>query len=81
MGKTVLVNYFAFLREQRGLASEHCCTQAITVGQFYDELQLKYGFTLARANLRVSKNNEFCPWEAALKEGDKIVFIPPVAGG
>jgi len=26
-------------------------------------------------------NDEFCDWETPLRDGDLVVFIPPVAGG
>lgn len=81
MGKTVVVNYFAFFREQRGIGSEQFNTQAATLGELYDELKAKYGFSFPRTNLRVAKNDEFCAWEAPLNAGDEIALIPPVAGG
>jgi molybdopterin converting factor small subunit len=31
--------------------------------------------------LRVAVNDEFCEWSAPLQPGDRVVFIPPVAGG
>jgi molybdopterin converting factor small subunit len=31
--------------------------------------------------LRVAINSEFGDWTAPLKDGDAVVFIPPVAGG
>lgn len=81
MSKTVVVNYFAFFREQRGIGSEQVNTQAETLGELYDELKARYGFSFPRNNLRVAKNAEFCPWEAPFNAGDEIVLIPPVAGG
>jgi molybdopterin converting factor small subunit len=31
--------------------------------------------------LRVAVNEEFVDWSRPLESGDRIVFIPPVAGG
>ncbi len=81
MSKTVKVSYFALFREKRGVSSEECATEANTLADFYEELKEKYGFALSINTLRVARNSEFCPWEAVLKSGDEIVFIPPVAGG
>ncbi|MBX9573591.1 MAG: MoaD/ThiS family protein [Candidatus Obscuribacterales bacterium] len=81
MKKTVQINYFALFREQRGLAEETVETGADTVGQLYEELQKRHRFTLPKNSLRAALNDEFCQWECALKAGDRIVFIPPVAGG
>lgn len=77
----VRVNYFALFREIRGLASESCLTDASTLAELYDELRCKYGFNLSRQILRVAKNDELSDWDERLNSGDRIVFIPPVAGG
>ena len=31
--------------------------------------------------VRVAVNDEFADWNQTLREGDELVFIPPVAGG
>ena len=79
--KTVTLLYFALLREQRGLDSETCATQAATAGELYEDLKKEYGFSLARADLRVSINGDFVDFDRPIANGDEIVFIPPVAGG
>jgi molybdopterin converting factor subunit 1 len=79
--KTVRVQYFALLREQRGLAEETVATAAGTAAELYDELRGRHGFSLPRERLRAAVNEEFAPWATALKEGDALVFLPPVAGG
>ena len=81
MKKTVHLQYFALLREQRGLGSETLATSAATAAQLYDELRARHAFTLPTDRLRVAINNEFAPWSTPLSEGAHIVFIPPVAGG
>jgi molybdopterin-guanine dinucleotide biosynthesis protein A len=75
------LQYFAILREQAGKRSETVTTSATTPAQLYAELQPRYGFTLAATQLKVAVNNEFCDWQYALKSGDVVTFIPPVAGG
>jgi molybdopterin converting factor subunit 1 len=79
--KTVRVRYFALLREQRGLDEETVVTGASTAADLYDELRVRHHFTLAADRLRVAVNDEFEPWATAVREGDTLVFIPPVAGG
>jgi molybdopterin converting factor subunit 1 len=78
---TVSIEYFAILREQRGLSRETLSTAAITPGALYDELRTRHAFTLPADRVRAAVNDSFVPNTAALKEGDRIVFIPPVAGG
>ena len=79
--KTVRVRYFAILREQRGLDDEEVATLAATAAELYEELRALHGFTLPAERLRVAVNDEFGPWGARLRDGDALVFVPPVAGG
>jgi molybdopterin synthase sulfur carrier subunit len=77
----VTVQYFAILREQRGLAQEKLATAAATPGALYDELRARHKFTLPADRVRAAVNDEFVDSAAPLRDGDRIVFIPPVAGG
>lgn len=78
---TLTVQYFALLREQRGLTQETLETAAVTPAALYNELRKKYGFTLPADRVRAAVNGEFVAATAPLKAGDTVVFIPPVAGG
>ena len=49
--------------------------------ELYAELRARHSFQLAPAQLKVALNAEFSDWHGALKHGDTVVFIPPVAGG
>lgn len=77
----VTIQYFAVLREERGLSSEFYETEAATLGDLYEELRNKHGFSLPVESLRVALNDEFSSWESLLPESAEVVFIPPVAGG
>jgi molybdopterin converting factor subunit 1 len=79
--KRVRVRYFAILREQRGLSEESLATEALTAGEIYSELRARHGFTLPPERLRAALNDEFAPWNATVRDGDALAFIPPVAGG
>jgi len=78
---TLHVQYFAILREQRGLTQEKLTTAAATPTALYDELRARYAFTLPADCVRAAVNDEFVAATAPLREGDRVVFIPPVAGG
>lgn len=78
---TLDVRYFALLREQRGLAAETLATAAGTPDELYGELQARHGFTLPAGRVRAAVNDEFVPSSSRLRDGDRVVFIPPVAGG
>jgi molybdopterin converting factor subunit 1 len=75
------VQYFAVLRERAGVGRETVSTAAATAADLYDELAARHEFGLPRAMLRVAVNDEFCDWSVSLQPNDRVVFIPPVAGG
>lgn len=75
------LRYFAVLREQAGCDSEKCQTSAATPDELYAEIKVEKGFALEPDALRVAINGDFVPFDASLKDGDEVVFIPPVAGG
>ena len=75
------VQYFAVLRERAGIGSETVRTAAMTAADLYEELAARHDFGLPRAMLRVAVNDEFADWSRQLAGGDRVVFIPPVAGG
>ena len=79
--KTVNVQYYAVLREERGDSEERLETAAPTAAALYAELRAKHGFSLDANQLRVVINEAFQPWETPIATGDTVVFIPPVAGG
>lgn len=77
----VHVEYFAVLREQAGRSDELLELQQATAASVYAELQRRHGFTLSSARLKVAINDCFGDWSTPLADGDRLVFIPPVAGG
>jgi sulfur-carrier protein len=81
MKKTVRVRYFAILREQRGLGEERIVTEAATAGALYEALRGRHPFTLPAGRLRVAINGEFRAWKTPVRDGDELVFMPPIAGG
>jgi len=78
--KSLTVEYFAILREQAGTSQEELSTAAATTADLFAELRERHGFA-EPANFKVAVNDEFSNWDAPLNEGDRVVFIPPVAGG
>ncbi len=77
----VHLQYFAQLREQAGTSGEQVRTAATSLRELYEELRLRRGFSLAADALKVAVNAQFSDWDRPLRDGDTIVFIPPVAGG
>jgi molybdopterin synthase sulfur carrier subunit len=77
----VNLQYYAQLREQAGMGSEQVNTAATSLRELYEELRARKGFSLAADALKVAVNAQFSAWDRPLRDGDTIVFIPPVAGG
>lgn len=78
----VQVRFFAVLREQAGCPAVELETAAETPAALYAELQARFpGLTLPFAVLRVSRNERYAEPAERLQPGDRVVFIPPVAGG
>jgi molybdopterin-guanine dinucleotide biosynthesis protein A len=81
VARALTVQYFALLREQAGRSQEAIDTRAATARELYDELCSLRGLTLLPAQLRVAINDEFSDWNRPLAAGDRVAFLPPVAGG
>ncbi len=75
------IKYYAVLREKAGRNAETLETTATTPAAVYEELRARHGFNLKRDSVRVAVNDEFSDWDVPLRDGDELVFIPPVAGG
>jgi molybdopterin converting factor subunit 1 len=79
----VKVLFFGRLKEIAGLTQD-CIDLALGAdieslfahyASQYPELQ-QY-----RSSLVASCNQEFAPWNTALRPGDEVAFLPPVSGG
>lgn len=79
--KSVSIRYFASLREAAGQEGENIQTSAATYQDLYRELGARYGFNLPADMVQVAVNEEFSQLKHEIRDGDRIVFIPPVAGG
>jgi molybdopterin converting factor subunit 1 len=77
----VQVRFFAVLREQAGCPGVDVDTTAATPAALYAELQTRHALTFPVALLRVAINERYAEMTATLAPGDRVVFIPPVAGG
>jgi molybdopterin synthase sulfur carrier subunit len=75
------VRYFASLRDAADRDEETVDVDAGDLASLYDGLRSCHRFALARDRIRVAVNGELVPWQHAVKDGDEVVFIPPVSGG
>jgi len=77
----VNIQFYAILRERTGKNQDTIETQAKNLAELYQHLKGQYDLPLRQEQLRVAKNDAFCPWDATFNDNDTIIFIPPVAGG
>ena len=79
--KNIKLLYFAKLQEESGCESEVVITNAQTAANLFNEISSKYSFSLDSGQTQVAINEEFATMNSTIKDGDEVVFIPPVAGG
>lgn len=78
---TIEVQFFALLREQAGCRELRHETQAETPAALYRELAEARGLSVPESILTYAVNAAYVPGDRLLSEGDRVAFIPPVAGG
>jgi len=80
--RQIHVRFFAILREQAGVSTLTVETAARDAAALYAELQGRIpGLIFPATLLRVSVNERYSDLSTPLNAGDRVVFIPPVAGG
>jgi len=80
--RSLNIRFFAILREQAGRSSLQLESAAPDSAALYAELQTRLpGLTFPANLLRVSVNERYTTLDTPLAAGDRVVFIPPVAGG
>jgi molybdopterin synthase catalytic subunit len=79
----IQVLYFAVFRERLGTDGESLeLADGARVGDAIDALAAKHpAVAQLRGRFRVAVNQDFASDDAALKAGDELALIPPVAGG
>jgi molybdopterin synthase sulfur carrier subunit len=79
----VRVRFFASLREAAGVKETVLELEAgATAEEAWHRLARDFpALAPRRASLAVSLNRRYADTDAALKDGDELVFIPPVSGG
>ena len=75
------VLYFAQLKQSRGLAEESVETEAATVGALYQAIAEQHSLDLPIGQIRIARNEAFCPPDTPIEDGDTVAFMPPMSGG
>ena len=81
MKKNVTLRYFALVGARRGTQTEAYETEAGTARQLLHEIQANGQFPLTTNNVKAAINDEFVEWDAPIRDGDQITFLPPFSGG
>jgi molybdopterin converting factor subunit 1 len=79
--RRITVKFFALLREQAGCREATLATTAPTPDALYAELTVTHGLKVPQTILTYAVNERYVPGDTPLSEGDRVAFIPPVAGG
>lgn len=79
----VRVKFFAILRERAGVSEiEKELAAGSTVAELWRELRGDYPkLDVPGLRLLYAVNRDYVNAEQKLKDGDEVVFIPPVSGG
>ena len=74
---TILVRYFAILRERKGMGEEEIVLdKQISVSELYSKL-----FGAAQQGVRFAVNQNYVSSSHLLVDGDEVAFLPPLGGG
>ena len=74
---TILVRYFAVLRERKGCNQEVVTlTTQVSVNDLYQKL-----FGEQSAGVRFAVNQMYVASSHLLQDGDELAFLPPLGGG
>lgn len=79
--RRITVKFFALLREQAGCREATLDTAASTPAALYSELMQTCGLKIPPGILTFAVNECYVPADTPLATGDRVAFIPPVAGG
>lgn len=80
-GPMVHVSWFGRLSALRGVPEETVFTKAGTLGVFFEEMVRRHRIEVDQAGIRFAVNDEFADSGHALRNGDKVAFMPPFCGG
>lgn len=77
----IKVRYFAAFREATGMEAETVESSSTTPAELFDECGVRHESLQKYSSSLVAINDEMSDWATSLKDGDEVLFFPPVAGG
>ncbi|HMP71720.1 MAG TPA: MoaD/ThiS family protein [Kiritimatiellia bacterium] len=75
------VTYFGVLAEIARTRTECVETSATTAGALYDDLADRHRFSWPPDRIRLAVNEAIVNRAHPLRDGDRIMLLPPVSGG
>ncbi len=75
------VEYFALFRSCAHKGEEYLHMDSTNPADLYERLRVRYRFPITKERIHLVVNDEYSRWDKPLKQGDRVVFIPPVSGG
>lgn len=80
---TVIVKYFAHLRELAGCDQEHLeLASELSVEHIHRAIAVHHPSTAGLlAHTRIAHNQQFVRGQLTLQDNDELALIPPVSGG
>jgi molybdopterin converting factor small subunit len=77
----VRVRYFAIFREAAGVEAELVETGAADTTGLFAEMTARHAGLHEEPAALVAINDEMAGWDSPIRDGDEVLFFPPVAGG
>ncbi|HKJ16506.1 MAG TPA: MoaD/ThiS family protein [Xanthomonadales bacterium] len=77
----VRVRWFAAYRELAGTESESIETHATTPAELFEEMKGRHESLGGRSSALVAIDDQMSDWSAQLRDGNEVLFFPPVSGG
>jgi molybdopterin converting factor subunit 1 len=78
---SIHVSFFAAFREQAGTDAQTVRSAATSAGALFEELRGTFPALESYANMKFAVNDQIVDADHAIKDGDRVLFFPPVAGG
>ena len=78
---TLHVSFFAAFRDQAGVSEHTVTTQVGSARELFDELRVTFTGLEPYANMKFAVNDAMVNADYVLRDGDRVLFFPPVAGG
>ena len=80
-GIDIKMEYYALFRSCARKREEELHLESADAAALYDRLKERYGFPIPLDRIHLVVNDAFSPWNVPLRQGDRVVFVPPVSGG